>query len=319
MTNNLLEYLNYCARMYYAGEPIISDEVFDRLAECANYNNVGHTVYGDKEKHYTRMYSLQKHYEDEGKLSPLAAYNSNEIDSSPKLDGAAISILYVDNKLVRVLTRGDGIYGNNITANFLATKLIPHSIPIDGVVQVIGEVVAPKLMPNARNYAAGALNLKDVNEFKTRSIEFFAYGIYPNVNDTFTKDMIMLKNMGFNTIKDPELHNIFPCDGIVYRVNSYEKFYALGYATEYPKGAYALKERGEAVETRLLGVEWQVGKSGKVTPVAILEPALVGDALVSRATLNNIGFIRALDLSIGDKVGIVRAGEIIPQVVFKIE
>jgi DNA ligase (NAD+) len=130
--------------------------------------------------------------------------------------------------------------------------------------------------------------------------------------------MKRLKIWGFNTVKDPELHNIFPCDGIVYRLDNYSEFYAAGYTSKFPKGAYALKERGEAVETTLLAVEWQTGKSGKVTPVAILEPVLVGDALVSRATLNNIAFIRALDLRIGDTVGVVRAGEIIPQITHKI-
>jgi DNA ligase (NAD+) len=131
--------------------------------------------------------------------------------------------------------------------------------------------------------------------------------------------MQFLKSEGFNTVKDAEIHNIYPCDGIVHRINNNEDFYDLGYTSKHPRGAYALKERGVAVETTLLNVEWQVGKSGKVTPVAILAPIMVGDAEVSRATLNNIAFIRALDLHIGDTVGIVRAGEIIPQVTHKVE
>jgi len=88
---------------------------------------------------------------------------------------------------------------------------------------------------------------------------------------------------------------------------------------KHPRGAYARKERGECVETTLVAVEWQVGKSGKVTPVAILEPVLVGDAMVSRATLNNPAFIESLDLRIGDRVAVRRAGEIIPQIVHKVE
>lgn len=315
MSNKLYEYLNHCARQYYAGEPVISDEVFDRLAESIGYYDVGAKQHEHIEKHYYRMYSLQKHYEDEGKPPAL---NGNT-DISPKLDGAAISILYVCGNLLRVLTRGDGIEGTVITDKFLATNLIPHTIPEQGVVQITGEVCAPKLIENARNYAAGSLSLKDINEFKTRSVEFFAYGVQPNQCEMFHQDMRRLKSWGFNTVKDPELHNIFPCDGVVYRLDNYSEFYSAGYTSKHPRGAYALKQRGEAVETTILSVEWQTGKSGKVTPVAILEPVLVGDAMVSRATLNNIAFIRALDLRIGDRVGVVRAGEIIPQITHKVE
>jgi DNA ligase (NAD+) len=185
------------------------------------------------------------------------------------------------------------------------------------VYQITGELAAPKHIENARNYAAGSLNLKDSDEFRTRAVTFFAYGIQPSPTGKFSTDMRLLSALGFNTVKDPEIHNIYPCDGIVYRLNSQSEFTDAGYTSKHPKGAYALKERKEAVETVLLNVEWQTGKSGKVTPVAILEPVMVGDALVSRATLNNIAYIRALDLYIGDIVGIVRAGEIIPQVVYK--
>jgi DNA ligase (NAD+) len=94
--------------------------------------------------------------------------------------------------------------------------------------------------------------------------------------------------------------------------------YSLGYTAKHPRGAYAVKERGASVETRLLDVIWQTGKTGKVTPVAILEPVMIGDALVSRATLNNIAFIRALDIKIGDTVGVIRSGEIIPCITHKV-
>jgi len=315
--NKIHEYLQLASRNYYAGVPIISDEVFDKLAESSGFNELGARQHEHIEKHYFPMYSLQKYYEDEGKDSPLAG--EKDIDASPKLDGAAVSHLYIDGQLVRSLTRGDGTEGTNVTDKFLATKLVPHTIPHEGIIQITGEVVAPKLIENARNYAAGALNLKDVEEFKSRTVAFIAYGVQLTLSDTFQQDMKILKSWGFETVKDKDLHNIFPCDGIVYRLNKHEAFYAAGFTSKHPKGSYALKERGVAVETTLLDVIWQVGKSGKVTPVAILEPVMVGDAEVSRATLNNIAFIRALDIHIGDRVGIVRAGEIIPQVTHKVE
>jgi NAD-dependent DNA ligase len=311
------EYLNRCAREYYAGMPSISDELFDALAESSGYNSVGARQHDNEEKHHFQMYSLQKFYEDEGKESPLKGYK--DIDISPKIDGAAVDLLYLDGRFARALTRGDGIIGTVVTDKFIESKLIPQTISTLGVVQITGELAAPSHIENARNYAAGSLNLKDVEEFRTRAVTFFAYGIQPAKTNSFSKDMRFLRDQGFNTIKDPDIEKIYPCDGLVFRLNNYIEFYDLGYTAKHPRGAYALKERKEAVETTLLDVEWQVGKSGKVTPVAILEPVLVGDATVSRATLNNIAFIRALDIRIGDKVAIQKAGEIIPQVLYKVE
>ena len=314
----LEEFLNYASRMYYAGEPIISDEVFDNLANAAGYESVGAKQHENVCNHTFRMYSLQKYYEGEGK-NPLEGYDRT---ASIKLDGAAIALTYIGGKLALALTRGDGIQGTDITDKFIGSNLVPQVLR-DGeypwVLQVTGEIAAPKHIENARNYAAGSLSLKDVNEFRTRAVEFFAYGVTPMLWDTYDADMDYLKHQGFNTIKDPELHNIYPSDGMVFRVNSNKIFLEMGYTAKHPRGAYALKERNAAVESVLLDVVWQTGKSGKVTPVGILEPVMIGDALISRATLNNIAFIRALDLHIGDSVGVVRSGDVIPQITHKID
>jgi DNA ligase (NAD+) len=187
------------------------------------------------------------------------------------------------------------------------------------VVQVTGEIVAPSHIENARNYAAGSLNLKDSSEFSTRAVSFFAYGIQPYIRDNFMQDLDELKRFGFSVISEQELDKIYPCDGVVFRVNNNAQFYEMGYTAKHPRGAYARKERQAHVETKLIDVEWQVGKSGKVTPVAILEPVYIGDALVSRATLNNPGFIEMLDLQIGDTVAIIRSGEIIPCILHKVD
>lgn len=310
------EFLDRASKAYYSGSPILADDVFDSLALQYGYNKVGAKETGDKQKHAYRMFSLQKHYEDEG-VHPLAEIKDKS--ASPKLDGAAVSHLYVDGAYVRSLTRGDGVEGLDITDKFANTNLIPKTIDIPGAVQITGEVVAPKHIENARNYAAGSLNLKDVNEFKTRAVTFFAYGVVPYTSTTYNQDMELLEQQGFRTIKEPDLHNVYPCDGVVYRVNDNALFAQLGYTAKHPRGAYALKERQEAVETRILDVEWQVGKSGKVTPVAILEPVMVGDAQVSRATLNNVGFIESLGIEIGDTVALVRSGEVIPKILYKVD
>ena len=314
--NTLKDYLDYCSKQYYAGNPVITDAVFDALANSVNYTAVG-TKTQQAEAHAWPMYSLQKHYDDENKPNPL--HGQGEVGYSIKLDGAAVSLLYVEGKLVKALTRGDGKCGQNITDKLLATQhLVPHTISLLGVYQITGEIVAPKHIANSRNYAAGALNLKDCEEFKTRALSFFAYDVYPHITATHSGDMQQLKQLGFSTVKETELEKLYPSDGLVFRLEDHKLFEQLGYTSHHPRGAYAYKTRPPHVETKILDVEWQVGKTGKVTPVAILQPVMIGDAVVSRATLNNPGFIEQLGIEIGDTVAVVRAGEIIPCIVHKV-
>lgn len=314
--NKIKTYLDHAATAYYAGTPVMSDEAFDRLAEVSGYGKVGAKQHENVKAHYHQMYSLQKYYEGEG-AKPLPGYKTV---ATPKLDGAAMSLLYIDGRLVMALTRGDGVEGQDITDKVSKHGgLVPTTTERPGVFQVIGEVVAPKHIENSRNYASGSLNLKDAEEFKTRAITFFAYGVFPYYHDTFSEDMRGLAELGFNTVYDPEIHNIYDCDGIVQRINDNATFESLGYTALFPRGAYAIKERKAAVETQILAVEWGVGKSGKVTPVAILKPIYIGDKLVSRATLNNPGFIEMLNLCIGDTVGVVLNGEIIPGIAYKVD
>ena len=316
--NNIIEFLTRASRQYYNGYPIISDEQFDALAESVNYKELGAKQHENVEKHMYKMYSLQKYYEGEGK-NPLEGYK--EFSMTPKLDGAAVSLLYVEGNLVRVLTRGDGTEGRLVTDKFLSTNIVPHTLVCFTypVIQITGEIVAPKNIENARNYAAGALNLGNIEDFKSRSINFIAYGIQPYVNETFSEDMKFLRNLGFYTINGDGLYEVYPTDGIVFRIDDNTTFEKLGYTDKYPRGAYARKVRSKAVETTLLGVEWNVGKTGKVTPTALLKPVTIDGKQVTRATLNNPGFIEALDLRIGDKVGVILGGEIIPVITHKVD
>ncbi len=305
-----MQFLEKAATAYYAGAPIISDEEFDALSGEYGYDSVGHNI-TDGISHRFRMYSLQKYFslEDAGPLVP-------EYISSPKLDGAAVSILYVSGQYAMGLTRGDGKMGRDITDKL--AHLVPDAIGLDGIVQITGEVVAPAHIPNARNYASGALNLKDMEEFATRDISFIAYDIAPNPFVYLRSSFVGLRRMGFTTVADvPE--GLYPTDGIVYRINDNEKFAELGYTDHHPRGAFALKEVKSGVVTKLLDVEWQVGKSGVVSPVAILEPVPIGDATVSRATLHNIEYIRSLNLELGCDVEVIRSGEIIPRIVRRVE
>jgi len=308
-------YLDSAAQLYYKGTPFLSDEQFDRLAESIGYNKVGFRATANIQKHYHRLYSLQKFYDDEDKASPLEGITG--LSYTHKLDGAAISVLYVDGKLSRVLTRGDGIEGVDITEKFLGGSVLPNTISNTEIFQVSGEIVAPSHIENARNYASGSLNLKDVEEFKTRAISFFAHDCYPYVTDGYDKELLELKALGFNTVKDNNLELIYPTDGMVYRVNNHEVATEMGHTSKHPRFAYALKTRQDCVETQILSVEWNTGRTGRITPVAILEPITIDEKTISRATLNNPGFIEMLGLRIGDTVGVRLAGQIIPEIVYK--
>ena len=309
-------FLDYASTKYYAGDPIISDEEFDKLAEYHGYEGVGAPITGDRIAHAFPMWSLQKCYDDE----PLICLGG-VVATTHKLDGAAVANYYVYGKHVLSLTRGDGKEGLDITDKM--RTLVPQKIPYGEVelLQITGEVVAPKTIDNARNYAAGALNLKSVDEFKTRDVTFIAYGVTPNQYDTWTEDMTKLAFVcNFKTVYtcDPHYLDEYPQDGTVFRIDDYLRFYDAGYTSKHPRGAFALKERKGGVITKLLNVEWQVGRSGVVSPVAILEPVIIGEATVARATLHNIKYIQELDLELGCLVEVVRSGEIIPRVVRRI-
>ena len=303
-------FLAYAAAKYYAGEPIITDVEFDRLAKQYNYEDVGAAVDISRAvPHAYRMYSLKKCFVGE----PIIEL-PGEVVETPKLDGAAVSLLYIDGKLVLALTRGDGKAGLDITDK-MRTLVPNHLHVVLDTVQITGEVMAKKTIPNARNYAAGALNLKDIEEFKTRDLVFVAYGVTPSRCYTWEQDMNLLDDLEFQTVRYADINlDEYPQDGRVFRVNDNAVFEELGFTDKHPRGAFALKEVQEGVTTTLIDVEWQVGRSGRVTPVAILKPVMIGDAKVSRATLNNYKFITDMELELGCEVEIIRSGEIIPKV-----
>jgi DNA ligase (NAD+) len=257
------------------------------------------------------MYSLQKCFDINDAPLPV-----EECIATPKLDGAAVSLLYCDGNLVLALTRGDGLQGRDITDKM--RQLVPTEINDTGLIQVTGEVVAPSSVPNSRNFASGSLGLNDLAEFKTRPLVFVAYDATPHQASNYACSLEILHKMGLNVVTRFKA-DAYPQDGIVYRMKSNMKYDALGHTSKHPRGAFALKEQVAGVETTLLDVVWQLGKSGVVSPVAILDPVVVGEATVSRATLHNIEYIRDLDLEIGCKVEVIRSGEIIPRIVRRLD
>lgn len=304
------DFLEKASIAYYCGYPLISDSEFDALSKKYNVEEVGHKI-TDGTPHLFRMYSLQKVFS----INDIPTPNSQYL-CTPKLDGAAVSLTYVNGHLALGLTRGDGNIGRDITDRL--ELLVPNNLSFKGEIFITGEVVCPSTVTNARNVAAGSLNLKDLEEFKTRPLTFVAYDVQGVQYDLYTEALSLLAQEGFNTVDTFDYQN-YPTDGMVYRINSRKSFDKMGHTAHHPRGAFALKEQKEGVHTELLDVVWQVGKSGVVSPVAILDPVEVEGATVGRATLHNIEYIRSLELEIGCTVEVIRSGEIIPRILRRID
>ena len=299
---------------YYNGTPIMSDEIFDHLSTMATEESIGYkSSYERRYKHLFPLFSLQKVIS--GIDSP-PDWGTDDFITTAKLDGAAISILYGGGEFQKALTRGDGIEGLDISHNI--RHLVPEQIDHQGVLQISGEVVAPKSITNARNYAAGALSLKDSAEFRERELYFVAHGVSPYPTENYVSDMRFIANLGIKTAIDSD-YTQFPQDGSVFRVAKNNRFDYYGYTSHHPRGAFALKKQETGVVTTLQSVSWQVGKSGAVSPVAHFEPIDIEGATVSKATLHNKSIIEALDLKIGCKIEVIRAGKIIPQVLRRVD
>jgi DNA ligase (NAD+) len=271
-----------------------------------------------------------------------------------KIDGLAIALTYKDGYFATGVTRGDGIIGENITQNLKTIKAIPLRLFEDVNVEVRGEVYMPKssfeklnedskekgekLFANPRNAAAGSLRQLDSSITAKRDLSMFSYTAIVEKSDssplTHWDSIQYIKGLGFKTNPNIRLvDNIegaiqfckewetkrfdldYATDGVVIKVNRLDYQSDLGFTSRAPKWATAFKFPPEEMTTTLLDIELGVGKTGAVTPVAILEPVNLAGSIVSRASLHNFDEIKRLDIRIGDKVLIKKAAEIIPKVV----
>ncbi|MCK4409216.1 MAG: NAD-dependent DNA ligase LigA, partial [Candidatus Eisenbacteria sp.] len=273
----------------------------------------------------------------------------------PKLDGVSISLRYVNGRLDVAVTRGDGTRGDDVTANITTIRSIPTELPgRRGVseMEVRGEVFMPRSgferlnhrresndatpFVNPRNAAAGSLKLRDPGEVAGRPLEAFFYQIVGGAARVAThlEAIELLREMGFPVSPDvvlaPNMEAAveacqewgdrrrgldYDIDGMVVKVNSLEQQERLGSTTKSPRWGIAYKFAAEAVRTAVRDIEVQVGRTGKLTPVAILEPVFASGSTVSRATLHNQDEIERLDVRVGDTVEIEKGGEVIPKVV----
>jgi len=270
-----------------------------------------------------------------------------------KFDGFSVNLFYSGGQLQYATTRGDGYEGEVVTTNVKTIPIIPLQIPFPGEIEIRGEIYLPleeflrindqrrqdgeKVFANPRNAAAGTIKLKASAEVAKRNLSAFFYGLgycSDAIFDTHHEILAFLKDQSF-PVSDAfkVIHNFevlseycdhweshryilpYDVDGIVIKINDVVLQQELGYTNKSPKWAIAYKFKPEEKETRLTDVQFQVGRTGAVTPVAILEPVNISGSTVSRCTLHNEDEIKRLDLHLGDRVTIVKSGEIIPKII----
>lgn len=365
-------------KYYVLNQPEISDQEFDfmmkelqeleaRHEDMFDPNSPTQRVGSDINQEFTQvthkypMLSLANTYSQE---EVADFYNSVkkglngedfEICCELKYDGLSISLTYEDGKLVRGVTRGDGVHGDDVTANVKTIRSIPLVLK-DGdwpkEFEIRGEILMPwnvferlnqereaaeePLFANPRNAASGTLKSQNSALVASRNLDAYLYyllgdelpgdGHYENlekarewgfkISEGMRKVKTLQEIYDFIDYWDTERKNLpVATDGIVLKVNSLRQQRALGYTAKNPRWAIAYKFKAERACTRLNEVTFQVGRTGAVTPVANMEPVQLAGTTVRRATLNNEDFIRCLDLHIGDYVYVEKGGEIIPKIV----
>lgn len=351
---NKPEYLAQADRAYYEqGKPIMTDFEYDQLKEQAEAGNIGddRTEGFPKYRHATKLLSLDNTY-NKAELAKFVANVEAEIPDvtfavEDKIDGLALTAIYDAGKLKTLATRGNGSEGDNVTANSHLFTDLPTSIKYTGYVEVRGEGVmetseferinaeldasGQELYANPRNLASGTLKSLDI-EPGERKLRFIAYRVVGLDNDLHQDDIKWIKEHGFATESDALEYKAseviaaidridarratlsFPTDGAVVKVSSKNHQEARGESSKAPKWGVAYKFKPEEVETVIASIDLQVGRDGRITPVANLNPVQLAGTTVKRATLHNFAEIQRKDIRVGTTVLICKAGEIIPAV-----
>jgi DNA ligase (NAD+) len=374
----LTDEINYHNDLYYQKHKTeISDLEFDQLLEKLSKleiqypelkqpdsptQRVGGTITKEFQTVYHKfpMLSLGNTYSQE-ELTDFDSRVAKGLDGDPyeyfcelKFDGVSISLIYENGLLVRGVTRGDGVRGDNVTANVKTIRNIPLKVSgknIPPSFEVRGEVFLPKDVftqlnkeredigeeryANARNTASGTMKMQDSSIVALRKLDCFAYyllgedlgietheeGIHNlekwrfNVSDTYKKCKSLKEVFAYIDHWENRRGELpLETDGVVIKVNSLEQQERLGFTAKSPRWAIAYKYKAQSISTRLNGVTYQVGRTGAITPVAELEPVFLSGTTVKRASLHNANEISRLDLHIGDYVFVEKGGEIIPKV-----
>ena len=367
----------YNYQYYVLDNPDISDYEFDlKLKELQDLEN-NHPEFYDSNSptlrvggivtkefqsstHNNPMFSLDNSYSiDELKdwEKRLRKFIDQEIEYTCELkfDGVSINLLYEEGKLIRAVTRGDGVQGDDVTVNVKTIPTVPLVLkgnypnrfeargeivmPIEGLKKLNQERASNDEEPfkNTRNTASGSLKLQDSHEVSKRPLECLLYSIKEENNGSLNSQYDVLnkaKGWGFNVSKNYTMaksidkvhefvklweenrHNLpYDIDGIVIKVNNFIQQKTLGYTSKFPRWAIAYKFKPEQAQTKLLSISYQVGRTGSITPVANLTPVKLAGTVVKRASLHNSDFISKMDLRNNDHVYLEKGGDIIPKIV----
>lgn len=307
-----------------------------------------------KVEHKVPMLSLENSYniEDIVKwIQTVCDTNTIEIEVEPKIDGLSISCIYKNGELVQAITRGNGTIGEDVTENVMQIRNIPLKLKEPVSIEVRGEVymtrenfdkvneqrVSEGEIPyaNPRNLASGTLRQLDANVVKERGLHVLFYYIVGNGTPTQLEDIFMMHRLGLPTmdeyryiVKSDDLQNMevvinaikakdygFDIDGAVLKVNDKKYWEVLGNRANSPRWAIAYKYPTDSVITTLEEVDWTIGRTGILTPVACFKPVTIGGTIVSYASLHNAEMVQKMDLKLNDRIIVKKAAEIIPQVV----
>ncbi len=372
----LAKLLSYHSDLYYnKASPEISDNDYDKLWDELKKLDPNHPqlrrVGSDpppgttKAEHLFPMQSLDKANQVQQILHFVTETTANgrRFVCQPKLDGSALSLEYRRGRLVRAVTRGNGIRGEDITQNVRRIPNIPESISWEGDCHIRGEVVMSlqiytekysQIAPNPRNLAAGALRQKNLDSGKGKSedLEFFAYSVeFPSIENRHpdspkppefrfdTQQINWLKEIGIQIAEnkvitgenDSEITDKivqeteywsknresfqWEIDGVVIKLDRLDKRDLIGITAHHPRWAIAWKFQPDEAISVLMDVFWQTGRTGNVTPVSRIAPVSISGVTVENTTLHNKGEVERLGLMIGDKVRIVRRGDVIPKII----
>lgn len=307
-----------------------------------------------KVEHKVPMLSLENSYniEDIVKwIQNVCDTNTIEIEVEPKIDGLSISCIYKNGELVQAITRGNGTIGEDVTENVMQIRNIPLKLKEPVSIEVRGEVYMTREnfdkvneqrknegeipYANPRNLASGTLRQLDANVVKERGLHVLFYYVVGNGTPTQLEDIFMMHNLGLPTmdkyryiVESTDLQNMevvinaikakdygFDIDGAVLKINDKKYWEVLGNRANSPRWAIAYKYPTDSVVTTLEEVDWTIGRTGILTPVACFKPVNIGGTIVSYASLHNAEMVQKMDLKLNDRIIVKKAAEIIPQVV----